>query len=61
VLSVKIAANEKGFRQYGRLKNFSLALVLLANKDKQITTFSKAHIALNGYWALALLIMETAL
>lgn len=31
--------------QYGHLKNFSLAFVLLLIKDNLVGTFSKAHIA----------------
>jgi len=34
----------KGFMQYGYLKNFSQTLVPMLNKDKQMKTFSKAHI-----------------
>jgi hypothetical protein len=36
---------EKGFTQYGYLKNISLISILLLNKGKKPQTFSKAHIA----------------
>jgi hypothetical protein len=38
---------EKGFTQYGYLKNYTTALFHLLIKGKQIRTFSKAHIAEN--------------
>ena len=35
----------KGFKQYGYLKNFSLAFIPLLTKDNVLNTFSKAHVA----------------
>jgi hypothetical protein len=40
-----VSLKRKGFKQYGYLKNFSLAFVPLLIKDKEFKTFSKAHIA----------------
>jgi hypothetical protein len=39
----QLRLTEKGFTQYGNLKNLGLAYFLLFNKDNELKTFSKAH------------------
>jgi hypothetical protein len=40
----ELPITEKGFTQYGYLKNLSLASPLLLIKDNELRTFSETHI-----------------